>query len=176
MSTVRRAWVDDGGEFYPRPRRRFSPRLFDLPPEAAPLPFVRWQSKISTYVRWGNLYYGTNYKMYEHRPPVRMGSPQDFFYTYRNQDAAVVNLTEYTGVYVVMKRQGDMYETRSAEFDGDKTLGKVKYSGWIFATDGIQWVQFVVYDNTGAYRYGDPAQVRVVKNVVNLATDEVMEW
>lgn len=169
----RAIWWNEDGEFFAavRPRKVH----LQLPTPVAALPFIEWNTKISVEVKWGNLAFNTNYKMYEHRPPVRMNSPQDFKYTFRNQYGAAISLADYTAVYVSVKRQNDVEDTMAAQFD-DIAAGKVKFTGFSFVSEGLYHVQFVVVDAVGTPRWGDPAQVRAAKNTPDLAADELMVY
>lgn len=157
-------------KFFVVPLRRASRRRV-VP--IAPLPFVEWNTKISVEVKWGNLRYETNYKMYEHRLPVRLNSPQALKYTFRDQYGNAINLSLYTAAYVAVKRQDDVEETFAATIT-DVLGGKVQYDNHAFEVEGIHHIQFVVSDAGGTMRWGDPAQVNAAKNVPDLAAGELM--
>jgi hypothetical protein len=167
-------YCDGEPEVYPQARR--SPPFFRHadPPVAAP-PRISWDTRITARVRWGSVYFGTNYKMYEHRPPARINSPIGLDYTYRDQAGQVINLSDYVAVYLSLKRQGSAEETFVAEFDGSKSLGRVKYD-FAYLLEGVYTAQFVVVDANSKSRWGDPAEIRAVKNVSDLGLDELMQY
>ena len=172
---LRRFFEDDSG-FVAAPPPRMPVRLLVAGPTATNPPRITWATRTSAYVKWGKKYFSPEPKMYEHRPPARMNSPHQFFYTFRDQDLNVIDLTDYTVVYFTVKRQDDNYESFEATFDGSKTLGKVKFATYSFTHEGLYNVQFVVADSVGQKRWGDPAQVTVVKNVDDLTTSELMNF
>lgn len=136
-------------------------------------PSVVWRTEINLKVVWGLYAYQGNYKMYHHRLPVRLHTPQTFKYTFRDQDRTVIDLTGYLAVFLLVKKQGTPYATAEAEFDGDRTLGKARYLGYTFLEDGSYSVQFVAIDPAGFKVYGDPALLNVAENIDDLGLDEL---
>lgn len=135
-----------------------------------------WDTPIPTSLIWTTRMWEGSYNMKQFRKPVRKDDPRLISYTFRDLAGVVIDLTDRFTVLLKVKKVGGTYETVTAEFDGAKTTGKVKYSGYAFAAAGIYNIQFDALDSFLNQLHGDPAQVTVVNNVEDLGTDDLMVY
>jgi hypothetical protein len=145
------------------------------PPSAGIRSAISWDGPVNVKISWGSVFWEGNYKMYEHRQPVRMSDPQVVSYRYRDQDGVTIDLTNYVAVYLLVKYQNAVYETAVGRFE-DKVAGKVAFDDYVFQFNGIWVLQFVSVDGLNKTRHGDPAQVKVVKNTEDLVGEELMPY
>jgi len=134
---------------------------------------ITWYGRTNLVVRWA--YAGQGYGMIQYRYPVRMETPQDLECFMRNRAGTALDLTGYTAVTVHIKKQGDDEEVLDASFGTPTTSGRVYYNGYQFASEGTWFVQFYVVNSSGATIHGEPVRLKVVKNVDDLDTEELLE-
>lgn len=111
----------------------------------------------------------------EYRTPVRMNVPQDIRYIFRDPDQVIIDLSAYTSVVLETKLQGAVYSTVTAAFDGAKTTGAVRVASLSFTTAGVWDLQFVADDGTNKL-FGEPVQIKVVRNVENLDLNQLPQY
>lgn len=110
--------------------------------------------------------------MKQWRYPVRMNTPQRLDYVFRDLSDAVIDLTSYLSVSLLVKREGEELITLVADF-GTRTAGAVFYDAYQFLTEGSWTAQFVALNAASKPVYGEPVRMTVVKNVDDLALDEL---
>lgn len=134
---------------------------------------ISWNSRIVQTIRWKDRRPADRTTiMQQYRWPARKNSPHRFENVIRRPDGAIIDLSGYTGVDVMVKKQGTDVDTQEAEF-GDQSVGEVIYDGYIFDTDGEWSIQFVATDPAGNPVYGEPLRITVARNLDDLAADEL---
>jgi hypothetical protein len=113
--------------------------------------------------------------MRQHRFPVRMNTPQRLDYTFRDYDNEVIDLSDYTVVYLIVKMQGADQEVVEASFVS-KPAGTVRYDGYSFDAAGEWSAQFKAQIGTGDALYGEPIRFKVVPNLDDLADNDLPEF
>jgi hypothetical protein len=111
------------------------------------------------------------------KAPVRINMPiQIGPCTIKDQDGVVADLTLYTAVYLDVKCQGFAAQSPvSGDFYGDKTLGNVYKTSYIFTQEGHTTIQFYAVDGAGNKLYGDPVQFTVYKNVEDMTLSDTLD-
>lgn len=92
-------------------------------------------------------------------------------YTFQNADG-VIDLTPYSSVKLLLKREGVLYEDEVAEFTDPKTTGHVFYDGYAFLVTGRWYAQFLAETAGGVPLYGDEIGFNVKPNLDDLAAEE----
>lgn len=113
--------------------------------------------------------------MKQFRKIVRVGNIVLFKYEFIDQDRVTIDLTPYTTVRLHVKCQGIPYAEVDGEFDGAKTLGKVKCP-YTCETEGIWDAQFVAFTAAGEALYGEIIQFRAAINVNDLALNQLPNY
>lgn len=141
-----------------------------------PLLSIQWSGRTNLNITWDGPAGSTNMK--QHRFPVREATPQELEYTFRDADNAVIDLTPYDSVYLLVKLQGSAFDEDEwmveAEFVS-KPDGEVRYVGFAFG-DGEWTAQFKCQIGTSNPLYGEPVRFKVVKNVDTLGANELPEF
>lgn len=160
----------------------------DLPP--VPVPGVAagesviWPGTASTGLTWRSRLDWSNYgvqqregyEMIQASYPVRANTPQLMSHTFRDQRGVVIDLTNYTGVSLLVKFQGAVYATTPAAFS-DKPGGVVQATyTYPSPSFGVWDAQFVCTDASNNKLYGEPIQFRVVPNVDDLALNDLPNY
>lgn len=105
---------------------------------------------------------------------VRLNMPiQIGIYTFKDQDAAVIDLSSYTSVSCQLKCQGQVYATQTASFVS-KPAGTVKLTSYSHTVAGIWMAQFYCTDGSGNKLWGEPIRYEVVENIEDASLNEVL--
>lgn len=111
--------------------------------------------------------------MIQYRIPVRLNTPQYIQYTFKDETGAVIDLSDFGGVVMQMKLDGQLFASISAAYSFPRTLGQV-YMNYSFAQIGTWAIQFLVQNNQNETElFGEPVQFRVVPNVENLSLGQL---
>lgn len=113
--------------------------------------------------------------MIEYRKKIRRQTPQTIQYTFKDHNKSIIPLTDYAVVVIEAKCQDQVMIATDAEFQ-DKSLGTVISYRFKFPTIGVWDVQFYCVDHYGDRLYGEPLQLRVVKNVDDLDAGEITNY
>lgn len=113
--------------------------------------------------------------MIQYLDPVRKLTPQFLSYQFKDQDGVIIPLTAYVSVSLKVKVQGTAYSgPLPATFDS-KPAGTVNAT-YSFPTAGTWLAQFSCVDGSGNTLDGEPVMVTVVKNVEDLAADDLLDY
>lgn len=110
--------------------------------------------------------------MIELREKIRRNSPQYLEYQFCN-GGTPIDLTNYQYARLETKVQGRTYVLAEADFDADRTTGKVKVTRFKFMWTGVWNIQFFVVNLTGDAVYGEIMQITVVPNVDDLEINQI---
>lgn len=112
--------------------------------------------------------------MKEEFDPVRLNTKPAISYTFRNAKKQKINLTPFVTVTLYVKQEGVLVDTAIGEFATDRLSGVVS-STYKFASPGIWDIQFQAIDASSNELWGEPLQIRVAKNVPNLALADLAQ-
>lgn len=113
--------------------------------------------------------------MIQYRTLVRINTAQKIKYTFKDQNGAVINLTDYVSAFLEVKRQGDTFDTVDANIT-NAIGGQVEVSTLVFDTAGVWEIQFYVMDAGGNTVFGEPIRFRAVLNVEDAALNELLPY
>lgn len=109
--------------------------------------------------------------------PIRLNTPQVIGpYTFVDQDGVVIPLDDYVSCMLELKKQGVIYDSIASVILTPASEGKVKLASYTFVAQGIWDLQFYVTDGSGNRVFGEPLQIRVVKNVEDLSLSELAKY
>jgi len=135
-----------------------------------------WQTTIERSVSWGLIPDEEGYVLYQHQKPVRAGNKILLEYIFRDRTGGIITLAGLSYVNVIAKLEGTAITTTLASFDVDRSTGRVYKEGFSFTSSGIWTVQFVAYDGAGVPIKGDPAKIKVAKNLDSINSGEELVY
>lgn len=100
---------------------------------------------------------------------VEDATPQQFVYTFLDQNRAVIDLTAYATASLVIKQQDVTGSTTVAATITNAAAGTVQSSAWVPAAPGTYYAQFHVTTSGSSKLYGE-----VLEFVVSQNADEML--
>lgn len=137
---------------------------------------ISWETPIETRISWGKIPDEEGPKVYQHPKPVRAGNRILLEYVFRDSDGVIIPLTGLAYVEVYAKMEGGLAVHTLASFDADRSTGRVYVENFYFASEGIWWLQFFVYNGAVVARKGDPAKVKVAPNLDSITSSEELPY
>ena len=114
--------------------------------------------------------------MQAYRQEIRLNTPQEIIYTFKDQAGNVIPLDDYTQVFLQVKCQNKARKPDiAADFVTPKADGTVRHAGYAFTEIGVTMAQFYCVDGAGAELWGDPLNFRVAGNVEDAGLKDILE-
>lgn len=111
-----------------------------------------------------------------YRKDVRARVPQRMNYTFYDETNAIIDLTNYSVVKIILRLDGHDDTIMAGQFNGAKTTGRV-YADVPFYPHGIWQAQFLATSVNADPLYGEPIQVKVRANEDDLsAADPILSY
>lgn len=129
-----------------------------------------WEGISDSWITWvGELVEGV--AMQESGDSARRRVPMFVEYTFQNS-AGVIDLTPYSSVKLLVKREGELFQQVDSQFTAPKTTGHVFYDGYVFLETGRWYAQFLAETAGGVPLYGDEIGFEVKPNLDDLAAED----